>query len=185
MGILNSIKSNETIGKIISNLVPSLDEINGNVMAMHKKNIKNHSIKAKNMESMKNNGLDFDKKEYDRIMNSMNMSEAILGGGAVTKDALKQAGISKGKYYSANMKAIRGSNNENMGVGISDRIGMRKDRLKNYYFGEGVSSEARYARFGVTGAGIIGASIGSRYATGGGLTRNSKGERDIIGVPFL
>jgi hypothetical protein len=40
-------------------------------------------------------------------------------------------------------------------------------------------------RVGAAGGAYMGAATGARYLSGGGLTYNNKGERDIAGIPFI
>ncbi len=51
----------------------------------------------------------------------------------------------------------------------------------------GLSGRAMTAavRTGTAGAAYMGANAGLRYLSGGGLTYNNQGERDIAGIPFI
>ena len=40
-------------------------------------------------------------------------------------------------------------------------------------------------RKGVVGGAVAGGAVAARFATGGSLTRNGNGEKDIIGIPFV
>ncbi len=46
-------------------------------------------------------------------------------------------------------------------------------------------NKAKLARGGMALAAFGGAALATRYADGGSLTRNSKGEKDIAGIPFI
>ena len=52
------------------------------------------------------------------------------------------------------------------------------------YFTNGSKAELA-ARYGTIAGGYVGGALGIRYADGGTATRNSKGERDIAGIPFI
>lgn len=63
---------------------------------------------------------------------------------------------------------------------------------KSYFLGgngNDLTKAQQISRFATAGVGLVGASAGVgasvRFATGGNLTTNSNGERDIMGVPFL
>ena len=53
---------------------------------------------------------------------------------------------------------------------------------KEYYWGEGLSAKEKAVRIGTTYAA---GALGGRVLSGGGLTTNSTGERDIAGIPFV
>lgn len=58
-------------------------------------------------------------------------------------------------------------------------------RLAKDYFWDSANKTQKAARIG-TVAGMAGASaLGGRYMSGGNAMYNSKGERDIVGVPFM
>lgn len=63
--------------------------------------------------------------------------------------------------------------------------------IKRFYgIGEGneLSDFQRNLRYGTTigvGAGLVSASVYNRYKSGGTVTTNSKGEKDIVGIPIL
>lgn len=56
--------------------------------------------------------------------------------------------------------------------------------LKDYYTGNGDLGVAS-KRIGATAAVYGGAAVGSRYVSGGGVTYNNQGQRDIAGIPFI
>lgn len=55
------------------------------------------------------------------------------------------------------------------------------------YFGIGhdLTKGQKIARYGTTALGVGGTMAGARFVTGGSATRNSKGEKDIMGIPFV
>ena len=55
--------------------------------------------------------------------------------------------------------------------------------IKDYYT-NGTAAE-RGARTGVTAGAYVGGALGTRMLAGGTATRNSKGERDVAGIPFI
>ena len=160
---------NKTIGKIFSNIVPNADEIAKNIRGAHVVNKRNQRTNIKNVQSgldagMYGKGAELTAAQADlaRFRNSADMSS----------EALK----TKGQTQRSSLKSIREANgNDNM----FDTV---KDNVKTYYGGAGVSDSARKTRIGMTAGGVAGVGIGARYLSGGSLTTNSKGERDIAGI---
>lgn len=74
------------------------------------------------------------------------------------------------------------------GSSVGDKAHMIGQGVLNYYnpaANPGISKGQMALRYGVT-AGAVGAgAIGARYASGGDLTHNSKGKKDIAGIPFI
>lgn len=64
----------------------------------------------------------------------------------------------------------------------SDKPGIGYGNLAKGYFGDEVNGEKRIKT--VLGAGAA-TSVGTRYLSGGNLTTNAQGERDIAGIPFI
>ena len=70
---------------------------------------------------------------------------------------------------------------------------LKKDHLSKPDFIAGAAKdyfvdaapEALGARYGAIAGGYIGGALSTRYVSGGTATRNSKGERDIAGIPFI
>ena len=77
--------------------------------------------------------------------------------------------------------------NENPAKFIRNDLGSHWDfgkaMIKDYYT-NGTAAE-RGARIGVTAGAYIGGALGMRMLAGGTATRNSKGERDVAGIPFI
>ena len=69
--------------------------------------------------------------------------------------------------------------------------GKTSDLVKGYLgIGEGnsITKGQRMARYGTVGgtAGVgVGVALAKRYKSGGTLTRDAEGKRDIAGIPFL
>jgi hypothetical protein len=61
--------------------------------------------------------------------------------------------------------------------------------LAKSYLGIGEGNELdkskKIARYGALGTGAFGAGVGFRYLSGGNMVSNSRGERDIVNVPFI
>lgn len=114
--------------------------------------------------------------------------------GAVGDDAEKLASLS------SKMESLEGKNNALKdrikiigekgfrGASVEDKAHMVGQGVLNYYnpmANPSISKGQMALRYGAT-AGAVGAgAIGTRYANGGDLTHNSKGEKDIAGIPFI
>lgn len=67
-------------------------------------------------------------------------------------------------------------------------VGSHSQLATSYFFGGNgneLTKAQQVSRLATAGVGLVGVNAGVRFATGGNLTTNSKGERDIMGVPFL
>lgn len=69
-------------------------------------------------------------------------------------------------------------------LGLGDKIKASVDVGKDYFW-DSATKQERIARIGTATAGVYAGANAVRYATGGTVTYNSKGERDIAGIPFV
>lgn len=65
--------------------------------------------------------------------------------------------------------------------GIGNKASFGLDAGKAYFSEEG----KRGARIGTAAAGVVAGGVGMRYLSGGNLTHNNSGEKDIVGIPFV
>lgn len=70
------------------------------------------------------------------------------------------------------------------GPGFTDYLAASREVAKDYFW-TGATKGQRAVRFGTVAAGYGVASGTTRYLSGGSMTYNSKGERDIAGIPFM
>ena len=66
---------------------------------------------------------------------------------------------------------------------IASDMGTAKSLAGSYFMGGTAAQNA--TRIGTVGAGYMGVNLAGRGLTGGTLTKNNKGERDIAGIPFI
>lgn len=82
--------------------------------------------------------------------------------------------------FTKNVGYYKGGNYNKMfgpdGIGFMDKVGG--------YFGDPVGGMGRTRAITTAGA-YAGVSVGGRVVSGGSITRNSDGERDIAGIPFI
>lgn len=71
-----------------------------------------------------------------------------------------------------------------------EQAGIARDTLKefpgmakDYFIGGDMKQNA--ARIGTAAGLYMGAAAGARYVSGGGMTYNNQGQRDIAGIPFI
>lgn len=67
---------------------------------------------------------------------------------------------------------------------FSDYVAASKEVAKDYFW-TGATKGQRVARIGTAAAGYGVATGTARYISGGSVQYNSKGERDIAGIPFM
>lgn len=171
--MFNKIKANKPIKRVISNLTSTSDEI---------------------MSSARNTFLDSFTKTNDELeallrdkgANPADMSRKaktvasyrdFAKTGALDKDYSKEtASMLRNEMYK-DIYRNNGStfvNTKAIGKGVSD-----------YYFGAGVGKEQQITRLAAAGIGATGLGIGARYLSGGNMTTNRNGEKDIAMIPFL
>lgn len=151
----------------------------------------------------------------DAVMNVARKGDDLIGGGLLYKGGRQKKVIqdltgsqadaiqkSLGKKAGDMMLSTQGVTDaakrsaiENHASIISDAAGKVKaganemmtdkgmfEMAKEFYTGaDGGGAKSAAKRLGATGAGLV----GLRYATGGNLTSNGKGEKDIAGIPFI
>ena len=114
--------------------------------------------------------------------------------GAVGDDAEKLTSLgSKMKSLKSKNEALTGrikTINEKgfKGSSIEDKAHMIGQGVLNYYnpaANPAISKGQMALRYGATAGAVGAAAIGTRYANGGDLAYNGKGERDIAGIPFV
>ena len=86
-------------------------------------------------------------------------------------------------YGGSNATGITNANGKEISSGI-DRGISDKDRLKSLYYNKDGSYNKTMIGGTIAGA-YIGVSSAGRIATGGGLYRDSDGNFDLMGVPFI
>lgn len=92
--------------------------------------------------------------------------------------------VSKIENAMAGQNGARGANYDfNTAPGVGSRLKHAGQGIKDYYSTGDAGTIA--AKVGVS-AGVYGAgAVGLRYAGGGTLTRNNRGESDIAGIPII
>lgn len=92
--------------------------------------------------------------------------------------------IAKGQKDSASTKAYQAQVDRAdaliSGKKYARSVGLG-DRIMDYYGHEEYGTGRKIATVGA----VVGAGLATRYATGGDLTHNGSGRRDIIGVPLV
>lgn len=174
------IKSNKAINFFKSNLIRDTDEIIATARGNINNSIKGINIMTDVFEKRKAQGIPLSEQErsilntYKSQLNAYKGIEKsnILNHIRTKQDALDLTDDLRDIYFSG------------LGEGKSF-LASKAAGVSDYYFGQGVGKTQKATRLGVTGVGIIGAGIGARYLSGGGMTYNSKGESDIAMVPFI
>lgn len=108
---------------------------------------------------------------------------------ASLKKALKSgdmSGTSLGSGDQAKLQSLFDKSQELDAIAserMTEQMGAPLDMAKTYFMGEGTKAQRGSI---TTAAGRIGAvAVGARVLGGGTLTKNNRGERDIVGVPFI
>ena len=181
---------NKALNFFKSNLVPNADELLGNLNGMHKRNWAKMNTTTKNLKNGIDNGifsgdkLKVAKETLESAKQSRSFSKSYLKNEDFIYDNAKSIDIKT--MYDRQISTLNKTNLSKYKNGmLSDNV----TKAKNYFLGDGVSKQAKYTRFGVASAGVVGVGlgtgIGARFATGGNLTHNGKGEKGIIGIPFV
>lgn len=114
----------------------------------------------------------------DRMQSLANQNSNLQGYGNQLKNsgdefAMHQQGVSE------ELKRLQGGANQGVVDGLKQAPGIAKD----YLWGGSVGQIA--ARNGALVGGYLGVSAAGRAVSGGGLTYNNQGQRDIAGIPFI
>lgn len=189
---------NKTIGKIFSNLVPNADEIMNNARGLHRRNIKSSAANVNNLDVALKSGV-YGKGFSPGSIEASSKLEAFRKSASISESYDKNFDRIKSyvgdnrksaiNHYKNNRDLINQTNTMFDEVTpksvITEKFNNLKGGVRDYYSGDSVSKEARMARIGATSGAVAGIGIGSRFLSGGNATTNSKGERDIVGIPFI
>lgn len=129
--------------------------------AMSSKN-KNTKLAQETLDELKNKGF---KQGDGDVLEELLQFKAKVDGARADMKAFDEDPLS---YMRGNMKA-----------GFDYNRGFLKDYYTN------ATPAQKKARIGATVGAYAGGALGIRALSGGTLTRNSKGERDIAGIPFI
>ena len=80
---------------------------------------------------------------------------------------------------------VRSSFNGDTFGGQAKTLASTAGTIANDYFWDGATKGQRAARIGTAAGAVTAGNVGVRVMSGGSLTYNSKGERDIVGIPFM
>lgn len=145
--------------------------------------------KANVVKKLSDNGADV-KKAANNILNSKEYDKKALGNFISKEDFMdqnKRLGVA-GEFNKLGDSIAERAGNIKKGKGFSgnkmDNLAIGLSGAKDYYMGDS-SIGTKALRYGAT-AGAVGAgAVGVRYLSGGSLTRNNDGQKDIAGVPFI
>ena len=176
---------NKVLNFFKSNLVPSLDEVAGNLKYVHNKNLTNSVNVMKNASAAKKAGLDFSEEVLNNAKVSGAWSKDVLSS-TIDDSLLKEMDVTPKMLEQSHRQQVkRFSNPDYSSTSVRGAASDASEMAMSYFLGNGVSKTARNTRLGVAGAGVAGAMTGGRFISGGSLTHNNKGEKDIMGVPFI
>lgn len=182
--VVPKILSNQAIKKtasrtpIVKEFIPQgkgtgykagLDNVKGGYNDMHNADLalQAHNNRISSMESALSKAqANNDVAGIERITNQLNKRKAKTG------------------KYEGLVDSAATSGTDRMAGGLSD---MGKG-IGNYFTAKDVNKGRMMTsavRIGGAGAAYMGAATGARYLSGGGLTYNNQGERDIAGIPFI
>lgn len=134
-----------------------------------------HSINAEDVGDLRSDiakGIDQNRTKMEGIRKQM---AGVAEGSEEAKTLQKQL-----DHYKAANKSLAASGDEIRGGSLTADASVW-DKSKQY-FGHEEYGGTRKVAAGV-GAGAV--MLGTRFATGGSLTRNGNGESDIVGIPFV
>lgn len=151
---------------LMKSLIPGKGEISKTVK---------HSVNADDIAGLRS---DISKSVSQNRTNMANTRKQMLGLAEGSDEAIAlQKQIDN--YKTANKSLISSGNEIKSGSYTSDAS--MWDKGKQYFGNEEYGGNRKIA----AGVGVGAAMIGTRFATGGSLTRNGNGESDIVGIPFI
>lgn len=114
-------------------------------------------------------------KQMERLTSEANKYQRYIG--LNDDEMLREADILEGKARASYMQAREG---------IKDTPKAIKNwMLAKDFSGDPEQFKVAAGRIGVVGGAYAGLAIGGRYISGGGVTYNNQGQRDIAGIPFV
>ena len=157
----------EDVASSISNsnwaksIIPSVNELNKTIIDNSKLSA---SLHTENIQ-----------KSLSTMFQGVNIPE---------EEAIKMAKTVNGKNYQDFQNSNRTLDNEALRAMYNrkDKPGIGYGNLAKGYFGDETYGGKRIGT--VLGAGAA-TAVGVRYLSGGNLTTNAQGERDIAGIPFI
>lgn len=159
-------KARASEGGLMKALIPGKGEISKNVK---------HSIDADDIGGLRSdiaNSIDQNRTKMDGIRKQMS---GLAEGSEEAKALQKQL-----DHYKVANKSLAASGDEIRGGSLTSEASMW-DKSKQYFGNEEYGGTRKVA----AGVGVGAAMLGTRFATGGSLTRNGNGESDIVGIPFV
>lgn len=191
------IKSNKAIGGYLDNV-----SLKKHVINKANENIETASsslrTSIKNLNTAKAEALADNATDDAKVINKYaNAQRSAYARNRERQLALEEGNISlKEAFSNYNQTSMDQVRNGNRAMGQKGSLGKMDKKmittgnaanLASSYLGigGGLTKGQAIARYSTLGAGV-GLGFGAtRYARGGDLTHNSKGERDVVGVPFL
>ena len=180
------------------------------IYSMGKSLIKSNSDAAKNTGLgrlfLPQNDLGI-KRGYDSAktgMKDLQNAEQIMAASPKGKkkwEAVRDAAAERGDAFDVEQaNAMLAHNKNQLGIAtaaspaaskqVGGGIGEMWKGTRGYFTGADLAGQdgrtmAAAARIGAAGAAYMGVNGGLRYLSGGGMTYNNQGERDIAGIPFI
>lgn len=159
-------KARSSDGGIMKALIPGKDEISKTVK---------HSIDGEDIAGLRGDiakSIDQNRTKMDAIRKQMS---GMAEGSEEAKALQKQL-----DHYKVANKSLAASGDEIRGGSLTSDASVW-DKSKQYFGNEEYGGTRKIA----AGVGVGAAMLGTRFATGGSLTRNGNGESDIVGIPFV
>lgn len=123
------------------------------------------------------------------VINAMKNQKATIGGKEMgfdfsgygsTQDVIDEAMSTRYNSLKDMNSSLKSDlSNVQQGFMMQDQSALEKAQT---YFSNGEYGKKRMAAAGI---GVAGVAVGGRLASGGSLTRDAEGRRDIVGVPFI
>lgn len=181
--MFNFIKANKPIKRVISNLTSTSEEVMANAKSRYTRELKTLNDQTQGLfNSVQKKAANGTQTAKDL----MDLQKSAEKSGRYS--AFASTGIFDGKYDKAVAQDLRDEIYKDIYRDNGRRMvetGVVGRNLTDYYFGAGVGREQQLTRLGATGLGVAGVGIGARYLSGGSMTRNNKGEKDVAVIPFI
>ena len=180
---IQDVASSVINGKFVQNVIPTADELNKTIASNSKLSNSLHNTNIQKGLATMLQGIDVPEEEAIKIAKSVKVNNY--------NDAIDSFGDNISQYTDKPVEKIRerakNITKEEISKGIDPDTISKKDKILKYpgaYFMNS-DKQVRNARIAAAAGIYAGAAVSGRYLSGGTLTTDNYGRKDIAGIPFI
>lgn len=181
--VASEIASSALSSNLVKNITPTTDELNKTIANNVKLSSSLHNQNIRSNLATMFQGLNVPEEEAVKMAKNINVKNY--------NETLNSLGDNISQYTDKPVEKIleRAKNitEEEISKSIDPDIISKKDKILKYpiaYYSN-PDTKIKHTRFAATAGAYAGLAIGGRYLSGGTLTTDSYGRKDIAGIPFI